>query len=181
MQELGPGLWTWTAPHPSWNGQTTWGPDVRSYLYDAGTSLVLFDPLSPPSLLDTLVEAQEIAVVLTAAWHRRSADECVERFGAHVYGPHDDPPADVERRRIYYDAEAAYWLPRHRALVVGDAFLAERGLQVQDEWLPQGMTREQMYEGLRPLTELPVELLLVTHGDPVVEDAYAALRGALES
>jgi len=152
---------------------------VRSYLYDAGRCLILFDPIAPPSLLDTMVEAQEIAVVLTAAWHRRSTDECVERFGARVHGAADDPPADVERLRVHDEDQAAYWLPRHGALVVGDTFLAEDELRVASEWLPDGVTSEQMRDALRPLADLPVQLVLVTHGDPVVEDARERLRDAL--
>ena len=158
---------------------TTWGPEVRSYAYDTGGCLVLFDPISPPTLLEGLVEAQEVGVLLTAAWHRRSTDECVERFGAHVYGPEEDPPADVERRATYYDDELAFWIPRHHALVVGDAFLNERAFQVQDEWLPDGVTAAEMREGLRRLLDLPVELVLITHGDPVVEDAHERLAAAL--
>lgn len=180
MQELRPGLWTWSAPHPGWSEKEDWGPDVRSYAYDSGSCLVLFDPIAPPTLLEGLIEAQEVGVLLTAAWHRRSASECVERFGAHVFAPTDDLPADVERRCTYYDDEAAYWITRHGALVVGDSFTAEGELKIQDEWLPPAITREQMVDGLRPLLELPIELILVTHGEPVVEDAREQLREALD-
>ena len=180
MQELAPGLWTWKAPHPSWSDGEPWGPDVRSYAYDTGGSLVLFDPISPPSLVEGLVEAQEIGVLLTAEWHRRSADECVERFGAHVVEADEDPPADVERRRTYYDDEVAYWIPRHGALVLGDVFTNEERFRVRDDWLPEGVTAQQMRDGLRPLLELPVELVLVAHGDPVVENGQFTLRAALE-
>lgn len=181
MQELRPGLWTWTAPHPDWSERDEWGPDVRSYAYDGGGCLVLFDPLAPPSLIEGLIEAQEVGVLLTAEWHRRSADECVERFGAHVYAPGDDLPAGVELRSTAGDGEVAYWIPRHSALVAGDSLNAEREFRVMTEWLGPGTTKEQMLEGLRPLLELPVELILVTHGDPVVENARERLREALDA
>jgi hypothetical protein len=154
---------------------------VRAYAYDTGACLVLFDPISPPSLVDGLIEAQDVAVLLTAEWHRRSADECVERYGAHVVARDEAPPGDLERVRTYYDEEVAYWIPRHGALVVGDSFLAERGFQLQDEWLPQGMSPEQMREGLRPLLDLPVQHVLVTHGEPVLENGGALLRAALDA
>jgi hypothetical protein len=180
VQEVRPGLWTWTARHPDWSEKDTeWGPEVRSYAYDSGSCLVLFDPIAPPSLLEGLVESQEVSVLLTAAWHRRSADECAERFGAHVHTSADEPPADVERRATYYDEEVAYWLPRHGALVIGDSFTAEPQLKWQDTWLPPDLTREQMHAGLLPLLELPVQLVLVTHGDPVLQDGREALRAAL--
>jgi hypothetical protein len=182
MQELRPGLWTWTAHHPSWSEKDEdWGPEVRSYAYDSGACLVLFDPLAPPSLIEGLIESQDIAVLLTAEWHKRSAGECVERYGAHIFEPTDDLPGDVEARRTYYDEEFAYWIPRHAALVTGDAFGGERGFKVQDTWLPEGMTAEEMREGLRPLLELPIELVLVTHGEPVLEDGREALRAALDA
>jgi hypothetical protein len=181
MLELRPGLWTWAARHPSWNGDEGWGPEVRSYAYDAGACLVLLDPISPPTLLEGLVESKEVGVLLTASWHRRSADECVERYGAHIYEPLDELPADVEARATYYAEELAYWIPRHRALVTGDAFLGEDGFQVQDDWLPEGVSRGQMRDSLRSLLELPVELVLVTHGDPVLQNGREALRAALDA
>jgi hypothetical protein len=179
VQELRPGLWSWTAPHPDWTEGEEWGPDVRSYAYDSGACLVLFDPISPPSLVEGLIEAQEVGVVLTAEWHRRSADECVERYGAHLFSFDEEPPADVVRVPTDYDAEVAYWLPRHRALVVGDSFTAEDEFRLQDGWLPPGVTREQMVAGLAPLLELPVQHVLVSHGNPILENGSALLREAL--
>lgn len=181
MYELRSGLWTWTAAHPSWSEKEEWGPEVRSYAYDTGGCLVLFDPISPPTLLEGLIEAQELAVLLTAEWHRRSADECVERFGAHIYAMDDELPGDVEPASTGFDEEAAYWIPRHGALVVGDSFTNEGGFRVMDQWLPEGRTAQQMRDGLRPLLDLPVELVLPTHGDPLVEDAHATLGAALEA
>jgi hypothetical protein len=183
MQELRPGLWTWAAAHPEWTeddgGPEGWDRNVRSYAYDAGGCLVLFDPIAPPSLLEGLIEAQEISVLLTAEWHRRSTDECVERFGAHVYAPTDDLPGGVELMRTDYVPEVAYWIPQHAALVVGDTFTAHGELKLQDTWLPPNITAEEMRAGLRPMLELPVELLLVTHGDPV-ENPRDRLRAVLD-
>ena len=153
---------------------------MRSYAYDTGACVVLFDPIDPPAGVDESVDGRDVAVLLTAEWHRRSADRCVARYGGRIFEPHGHVPAGVERRATYYDGEHAYWLPRHAALVVGDAFLNERGFSVQDEWLPDGVTREQMLAGLRRLLELPVELILVTHGDPVTENARDALRAVLD-
>ena len=67
--------------------------------------------------------------------------------------------------------------------MTGDVFLAgERGFRVQpDSWLAEELTHEALRERLRPLAELPVELLLPTHGDPVDEDARATLERALET
>ena len=201
MQELRPGLWTWTAPHPAWTpdegGPEGWDEDVRSYAYDSGACLVLFDPIAPPTLLEGLIESQDVAVVLTAQWHARSARECVERFGATIYAPApgaaaldavpytlgETLPGDVVAQAAYYPEEVVLWIPPHRALVLGDVAIgrAHGEVRMQRSWLPAGVTWEQLVEGIRPLCELPVELLLLTHGDPVDVDARDALRVALDA
>jgi len=189
MQELRPGLWTWTAPHPDWTedqgGPDGWGRDVRSYAYDSGGCLVLFDPIAAPTLIEGLVESQDVAVVLTCKWHRRSADECAERFGAHVYdgAAGDELPGDVEARPGAYDEEVLLWIPAQRALVVGDAFIGAggHGVRVQpDSWLGDGRTHDGLRESLRPILELPIDLVLLTHGD-AVENGREALQVALDT
>ena len=86
-------------------------------------------------------------------------------------------PAGVE-----IAAEAAgefvFWLPEHRALVAGDLVVGRaHGLEVPRAWLQDG------YDGavtvLRPLLDLPVDRVLVTHGEPVLEDGLEALGRAL--
>ena len=181
MQELRPGLWTWNARHPEAPEDEHWGPDVRSYAYDAGKCLVLFDPLAPPSLLDNLAESKDVAVVRTVEWHERSIDECVERFGAHRYAATDELPADVEARPLDYGDEVTFWIPKHGALVFGDAVTSEGTLRARYDWNPPGVTPAQMREALRPLLELPVQMVLVTHGDAVVDDAHERLRSAIEA
>jgi hypothetical protein len=51
-----------------------------------------------------------------------------------------------------------------RTVVAGDT-LIERGdgLEIPVDWLAEGVTREQVAEGLRPLLALPVEQVLATH------------------
>jgi hypothetical protein len=51
-----------------------------------------------------------------------------------------------------------------------------RGLEIPLEWLREGVTREQIADGLRPLLDLPVEHVLPTHGSPTDR---AALERAL--
>ncbi len=46
-------------------------------------------------------------------------------------------------------------------------------------WLPQSATIEQLRGKLEPLLELPVEMVLVSHGEPVLVDAGEALGKAL--
>ena len=51
-----------------------------------------------------------------------------------------------------------------------------RGLEIPQESLTKGVTREQVVEGLRPLLALPVEVVLPAHGAPTDR---AALERAL--
>jgi hypothetical protein len=51
-----------------------------------------------------------------------------------------------------------------------------------DSWLrylASGMTGEELRAALRPLQELPIELVLVSHGEPVLAGAREALARAL--
>jgi glyoxylase-like metal-dependent hydrolase (beta-lactamase superfamily II) len=197
MQELRPGLWTWTARHPEWRTPADgWGPDVRSYALDAAGALVLIDPLSPPSLVEELAAGRQAVVVLTVPAHERSAAECVERLGALVLAPAkalgdlsipatayavgDMLPGGVEACTGFWPNEATLWVAAHRALVTGDVLLAEHGLSIPpDDWLEDAATPDRLREGLRPLLELPVERVLPTHGHPVLVDAGAQLAAAL--
>jgi hypothetical protein len=144
MEEIRPGLWTWTAPHSEWDEQ----PYVRSYAVDRDSVLVLIDPMSPPA---ELVEGRELRVALTCPWHARSS----EQLGA--------PEAEVDQRPAFYPDERVLWLPEHGALVFGDSF---PGGPIPDDWLPEGKTRADYRAWLEPFLELPVELVLPTHGDP---------------
>src|SRR5438046_1716909 len=49
-----------------------------------------------------------------------------------------------------------------------------------DSWLPDGVTRDELRASLRPLLDLPVELILPTHGDPITDGAPGALQAAIE-
>jgi hypothetical protein len=201
-EELRPGLWTWSGPHPDWKhddgGPEGWEQEVRSYAFDAGDSLVLFDPLAGPELVEDLARDRPIAIVLTCRWHARSTPALLAARGATAHAPSGPDelsfPAEpyaagdvlvggVEAREGGYPDECVLWIPGPRALVIGDALLGgERGFRVQpDSWLAEELTRDALRDRLRPLLELPVELLLPTHGDPVVDEAHDALRRALDA
>ena len=90
MDELAPGLWHWKAPHPDWRSSEPWDRNVSSYALDDGESLLLFDPLAPPSEIERLAGERETAIVLTAPWHERDSRSLVERFDIPVYTPLPD-------------------------------------------------------------------------------------------
>ena len=67
-----------------------------------------------------------------------------------------------------------------KALVVGDALITKDGeLIIPPTWLPETDTVADAQKRLAPLVELPVELVLTTHGEPVRENGEEALRKAL--
>jgi hypothetical protein len=201
MLELRPGVWTWTSPHPDWTpeegGPDGWGQEVRSYALETVDSLVLFDPLVTVEDAGELAAGRSIEIILTCRWHQRSSAELLEQLGATVcspaadadelgipatpYGPADDLPGGVESWSGGYPNEATLWIPSHAALVTGDVLLGgEPGLRMQpDSWIPEGLTRAALAERLEPLLDLPVELVLPTHGDPIIDDARGALERAL--
>jgi glyoxylase-like metal-dependent hydrolase (beta-lactamase superfamily II) len=58
------------------------------------------------------------------------------------------------------------WIEGSRAVISGDTLVDfGRGLEI-NRWLRAGVTREQVVEGLRPLLDLPVDVVLATHGGP---------------
>jgi hypothetical protein len=201
LQELRPGLFRWTAVHPEAAPEPTtgspddWGPEVASVAYRAPDALVLVDPLVPEDRgdlqeeLDALVRrhARPVAIVTTLQFHRRSRDALADRYGATTSRAKRDLPRDVETVILRGAGETMVWLPKARALVPGDRLLGgDRGgvRLCPDSWmryLPSGMRREELRAALRPLLELPVELVLVSHGEPVLEGGREAIAAALSS
>jgi len=77
-----------------------------------------------------------------------------------------------------------YWLPHHRALMAGDHILGDRppGLRLchaSSLRYLDGFTQDDLRDALRPLLALPIELVLVSHGEPVVACGRAELERAL--
>jgi glyoxylase-like metal-dependent hydrolase (beta-lactamase superfamily II) len=182
-------VWHWTAVHPTW-----YEHEVESYAWDAGTTLVLLDPLSPPSEVDELAGGKGVAIVLTCDWHDRSAPELVERLGATLHAPAGGDggleaqhfergatlPGGIVAHGATHPGEVTLWIADAGALVVGDALITRDGrLEIPERWLPKGDSLEGVRARLAPLLELPVELVLTTHGDPVPELGAEALQAAL--
>jgi glyoxylase-like metal-dependent hydrolase (beta-lactamase superfamily II) len=196
VQEIAEGLWRWTAPHPEWTPDAEWERDVGCVYCDAPDAVCLIDPLVPRDeeerfwrALDRDVETsgKPVAVLLTVHWHRRSADEVAARYDAEQHGwglarISREPPAGIEAIAIERADERVFWLAQHRALVVGDVLLgADGGLRVcPASWITrEGDHPEEFLASLRGLLELPIERVLVSHGEPVLENGREALARAL--
>jgi glyoxylase-like metal-dependent hydrolase (beta-lactamase superfamily II) len=190
--ELRSGLLRWTARHPAAvddpepGGLDDWPPDVGSVAYLAPEALVLIDPLLPEdpdaplwSRLDELAAERggRVAVLTTVRFHGRSCSAAIERCGATTAAPRGVEPFETA-------SETLLWIEEHRALVPGDLLLGDGagGLRLCPEpWLDylDGVTLDTLRPRLRELLELPVELVLVSHGEPVTSGARAALERAL--
>lgn len=195
LREIRPGLLRWEARHPEWKpgapeSPADWLPDVGSVAYEAPDAFVFVDPLVPDGVwgaLDERVRAhgRPVAVLTTLRWHRRSRDAVVRRYGATTSRARRSLPEDVETIPIRGAGETLVWLPEARALVAGDRIIGNGrgGLRPCPEswlrYLPSGMTVSGLREALRALLDLPIELVLTSHGDPVLEDGREALARAL--
>ena len=165
VREVERGVWHREAPHPDWAGPedeafrqrlpaTAETPNeaarglVSSYAIDDGDRLLLFDPLAVPREIVELAAGREPVVVLTSPWHERDTRSLVERLDAPVFTP---PPDEGT-------PDVAWLLGRARS----DAHLYSAG-----DRLPVGVeAREHVANGLEMLLDLPVEVILATHGGP---------------
>jgi glyoxylase-like metal-dependent hydrolase (beta-lactamase superfamily II) len=195
VREVRTGVWHWQAPHPEWTPDDDWeNTDVSSYAIDGGERLLLFDPLGVPGEIEALAADRDSAIVLTSPWHQRDALALAERLdapiyvpppdrepdpiGGHVFRAGDQLPIGVEAFPGREDPFDVVLYVESRGIVIAGDTLVDRGqgLEILQEWLPEGVIREQVVEGLRPLLDLPIELVLPTHGPPADR---AALERAL--
>jgi hypothetical protein len=194
VEKIAPGLWRWTAPHPEWTPDEDWPRDVGCVYYEAADAVVLIDPLVPADEAGRFWEAVDrdvaradrpLVVLRTVHWHHRSVDEVLERYpGARLWSAESKEPlpAGVEAHPVERADETLFWIVEHRALVAGDVLLGSEkgGLQVcPDSWLPKDFRGDEFRASLRFLLELPFELVLVSHGPPVLENGREALAAAL--
>lgn len=187
--ELAPGLWRWEAAHPDWRPDCDWDQLVGSVLYDLGEVVALFDPLLPAEgreqqlrWLDELIGGRPVSILTTIKWHGRDRRELAERYRSHGSRAWNAVPHGVVQKPLRGAGETLFWLPRAQALVVGDTLVGEAGgLRVCPEgWLDDvAVDRRGLAVLLRGLLELPVERVLVSHGEPVLHDGRAALAHAV--
>ena len=184
------GLWRWTAVHPRWElwpNHERESPEVGCVYYEAADATVLIDPLVPAGEendffrhLDSDVERRGLPVVilLTAEWHRRSADELAARYEARILGA---LPEGVEEIPIEGadERQVAYFIRPYAALVACETFSVDIDGILQVNASPALKRPDELEASLERIMELPVERLLVSHGEPVLVDAKARMAEAL--
>jgi len=154
--------------------------------------------------LDAEVERAKktVAVVLSRAGHFRSSQAMYDRYGAAVYGherardrlepvrhycavaPGTEAPGGVQAlsSRAIYD-ETPLYFTSHGALGVGDLIVSVGG-ELRVWWVAENEAEVREYHeehvpSLRKWLELPIEHVLVSHGD-YVPGGGAALATAFE-
>ena len=187
LRDVTDGLWIWQLDHPDWKPGLEWRPAVTSTCVESGGEVAVLDALAPPDDSDEVwarldERAPTMAVVLKPD-HIRSVDTFAQRYGVRAFGPgvfHRGDIPETELEEIWpgkelpggvvaqYDGrgrnETPLWLPQQRALVFADALTAPEGelLVWATPW-----HEERVLPALRALLELPFEVVIVAHGDPV--------------
>ena len=176
----------WFAPHPEWEPGENWPQEVLCVRLDTPGGTVLIDPLDAPDDLEPPVQ-----VLLSAPWPARGTAQVVERHGASVWAPpraHWRGPSPVTTEVLPAgvealcprgdDNQALFWLPEHRTLVTGDVFSGTGG-RFHVFYDPDDVEVAPFLAWLPTLLELPVERVLIAHGEPVLSDGAARLREAI--
>ena len=190
LAEIAPGLRRWTARHEEWK------EDVGCVAVDTDDGLVLIDPLDPPSEVGLPDH-----VLLTLFFHARSAqapnvwahERIVRRLGSrgvdvnHPFTVGDPLPGGIQAFQSARASEVVYWLPRQKAVVVGDVLLGAGAKPhattdplrlCPERWL-EGATLDDLRASLAPLLELAVVRVLPSHGESVLRGGSRALATVL--
>jgi len=198
LRDVAPGLWLWLTEYPDWRPGLGWGPRVASTCVEAGSEALLLDPLAPhgdaSELWSRLDARPPTAVVVLKPDHVRDVDLFVRRYGVPAFGPdvfHRDDVPETELEWIgpgselpgalvaLYDGrgrnETPLWLPEQRTVVFADAMTAPEG-ELRVWWTP--WHEERVVPALHALLDLPLERVIVSHGEPVHD--RAAFERALE-
>ena len=185
VRRLADGLWRWTASHPNAANWPDWGPpvppEVGCVYYEAPDAVVLIDPLLPAgeeeaflAYLDRDVErlGLPVSILLTAAWHERSAAILRERYRADDRVPESVEVYPVEGAP---EEQLAYFIRPHQRARGGGDLRRRRPRRARARPVARRSTdRAALDRSLRTIAELPVELVLVSHGEPVLAGRRSA-------
>jgi hypothetical protein len=193
LEAVAPGLRRWTSFHDHWE------EEVGAVAVDTADGLVVIDPIAPPLEL-----RRPAHVLFTVYWHARSGAELkgartwssarsrrpLENRGIEVTDVVTgdcELPGGIRAFQTARAAEVVYWLPEQQAVVAGDVLLGagakpratDDSLRLCPErWLGRA-THADLRAALRPLLDLPVERVLVSHGAPVLENGKRELERLL--
>jgi glyoxylase-like metal-dependent hydrolase (beta-lactamase superfamily II) len=179
----------WWAPHPAWEPGENWDEEVPVVRYETDSEVVLIDPFLPRD--DTFdPQGKPVRVLLTQAAHYRGTTDFVVGFGASVWAPPDadwrgrpNPattdglPPGVEAIELDGEPEqVVFFIRDHATLVTGDVLSGTGGrLHVfVDEADP-----ERLLPALDALADLPIERVIIPHGELILSDGAARIRAVV--
>ena len=219
VEPIAEGLWRWITPHP--DAACGLQAEVGSVYLEGDDAVVLIDPLVPLEPADgerfwraldrdlARLAQRPLIVLLSCAWHRRSAADIVARHAgrpgtrllAHAESapfvadltPHgvrerEPLPGGIEAHLVRDEpVELVFWILRHATLVVADALIgigAGRLRLCPASWLGgsgegEDRLRYQLRPALARLLDLPIVRVLPAHGAPVLEGGRDAIAEAL--
>ena len=179
----------WFAPHPAWEPGENWPAEVPVVRYETDEEVALVDPFLPPD--DGFdPHGKPVRVLLTQPAHYRGTADFVERYGASVWVPPraawrrrpnpattDELPLGVEA--IELDGEpqqVLFFFPEHATLVSGDVLSGTGGMLhvFVDE-----AERDPLLASLAALGDLPIEQVIIPHGELIAENGAARIRKAV--
>jgi hypothetical protein len=187
MRVLRPNVWHWQSPHPNDEFLLFDPLAVPDQLRERATAVVLTAPCherdarrlglpvhAPPA--DTWLDWVEKFDVDPDRVRGMESDDLAWLRAGEGEGHFHDPgawPFGIDALAGREKNDLILWLPSISAIVTGDS-LSDfgEGLDVQLGGR-QHVTRDDVVRRLRPLLDLPVELVLPAHGEP-------AERAALE-
>jgi hypothetical protein len=180
----------------AFSGGKGWKEEVSSYALVENDELVLFDPLVPSGEEDAFWAALDgdiqhhgpPAILIKVYWHARSSQEILDRYPGSTLWAHkpairglgkrvqytdifeagEKLPGGVEALAMHHMNEAAFWLPSHRALVLGDSVVGYDGRAElsPSTWLRTRETVEEQRASVQRAMDRDPERLLLTHGGP---------------
>jgi glyoxylase-like metal-dependent hydrolase (beta-lactamase superfamily II) len=180
---------------PEYAEKGGWEEFVSSYALVAADAFVLFDPLVPSdepdrwTALDRDVEAHgPPAVLITLYWHARNSQEIADRYEGttvwahepaaalvgkrvrytHTFTEDDELPGGAQAIPLHNRNEVAYWLPSHKATVIGDTILGGDGRArlCPPSWLGKKDSMDEVRAAVHRILKFPANRLLLTHGGP---------------
>jgi glyoxylase-like metal-dependent hydrolase (beta-lactamase superfamily II) len=179
----------WYSPHPAWEPGEDWPQEVPVVRYETADDVVLIDPFLPVDR-DFDPHGKPVRVLLTQPAHYRGTDDFVARFGASIWAPpHADwrrrpkpgttgsLPAGIEAIELAGEPnQVVFFVPDHRTLVSGDVLSGTgAGLHVfVDE-----ADAERLLPALDALGDLPIERVIIPHGEMIETDGAARIRAAV--
>jgi glyoxylase-like metal-dependent hydrolase (beta-lactamase superfamily II) len=179
----------WFSPHPDWEPTEDWPRAVPVVRYETADEVAVIDPFLPS---DDSFEprGKPVHVLLTQGAHYRGTADFVERYGASVWAPPhaawrkipnpsttDELPHGVEALELDGEPQqVVFFIREHATLVTGDVLSGTSGrLHVfVDEADP-----ERLLPALEALAELPIERVIIPHGNLILSNGAERIRAAV--